>query len=144
MQKKSVVMIICVSIRSLSLLSITMKISKAQHLSLLFHPGNTLTLSMCVGLFKGALGFGCPVTQWTSPSGTRPHRTPAPVGAFPARNVPHGGNAFVGNILTSSVLQVGVQPIEPLPGPYQDKLLNLLQICRHAPTFMTYTQGKLG
>ena len=134
-------MIICSSLCSIEIP--WKNISK--YLAVLFYlPLILSTLLMSVGRFEEAPGFGCPVTQWTSPSGTQPHIIPAPVLACPVGNLPHGGNALAKNILTSSVLQVGVQPIEPLPGPYQDKLLNLLQICRHAPTFMTYTQGKLG
>ena len=81
---------------------------------------------MLAGPFQEAPGSGCPVTRWTSPNGTKAHTIPAPVGACPVGNVPHGGNALVKNILTSSVSQVGAQPIEPLPGPYQAKYMHVL------------------
>ncbi|KAJ3584030.1 hypothetical protein NHX12_014527, partial [Muraenolepis orangiensis] len=91
------------------------------------HPSSKVTLSVSVGQFSEPPGFGCPVTQWTSPNGSMVHTSPAPVEAWPVWNLPHGGNALVKNIFISSALQACGSVPGPFPRPGGVGPMNLQQ-----------------
>ncbi|KAJ3584659.1 hypothetical protein NHX12_015154 [Muraenolepis orangiensis] len=91
------------------------------------HPSSKVTLSVSVGQFSEPPGFGCLVTQWTSPNGSMVHTSPAPVEAWPVWNRPHGGNALVKNIFISSALQACGWVPGPFPRPGGVGPMNLQQ-----------------
>ena len=131
-------MIICRSIRSLSLLHINIKISQVQHLSLPFHPGNTLNSFHACRSILGSSWFwmsGDPMdfTQWDEAS-----QEPSPCGGISSSERSTWRQRFCGEHL-NFICFTGRCPVyRPITRSRSAKSLNLLLICKHAPTCATY------
>ena len=131
-------MIICRSIRSLSLLHINIKISQVQHLSLLSHPGNTFNSFYVCRSILGSSWFwmsGDPMdfTQWDEAS-----QEPSPCGGISSTERSTWRQRFCGEHL-NFICFTGRCPVyRPITRSSSAKSLNLLLICKHAPTCASY------